>query len=302
MEFVKTAKTHLEQLELLKSRGLIIENESSAIETLSKISYYRLRAYWLTFEEIPQNNIIHKFKPNVKFDNIIATYDFDRQLRHIVFNAIELIEIALRTQMIYHLTLTTQDNLWYTQQNNFKNEIQFQSFMQIFQNEYKKSNEVFIKHYQKKYSFPDFPPAWMALEILSLGQLSMLYRNLNLTTSKKQIASIFNISYVLLESWIESLSYIRNVCAHHGRLWNKILPKTPIYPNRIKPMWLSIKPTDDKINRLYIILSIIYLLLKEMNYHSEFKSALFNLIRCFPNIPLHYLGFPLNWANDEFWS
>jgi abortive infection bacteriophage resistance protein len=142
----------------------------------------------------------------------------------------------------------------------------------------------------------------MALEILSFGQLSLLFKNVNLTTSKKEIASYFGVHYKLLESWFEALSYVRNVCAHHSRLWNKKVPKPPIYPNRINHKWLEIEPSEDKKNRLYIILAIIDLLLFNIEKNYEFRKELFSLIDQNLEIPLHYIGFPVGWQSDSFWQ
>lgn len=302
MNFTKTAKTHKEQIELLKERGLNITNTAFAEKTLSNISYYRLRAYWLTFENAPNDLVNHSFKPNVSFEQIINTYEFDRKLRHIVFKAIERIEIALRTKLIYHITLNTKDIIWYSKQDNYKSINHCESFKNIFIHEYNNSHEIFIKHYKNKYTSPELPPAWMALEILSFGQLSLLFKNVNLTSSKKEIGSYFGVHYKLLESWFEALSYIRNVCAHHGRLWNKKIPKPPIYPNRINIDWLEIEPSEDKKNRLYVILAIIDLLLYNIDKNNEFRKELFSLIDQNLEIPLHYIGFPVDWRSDSFWQ
>lgn len=302
MNFTKTAKTYKEQIELLKERGLNIRNVEFAEKTLSNISYYRLRAYWLTFENAPNDLVNHSFKPNVSFEQIINTYEFDRHLRHIVFKAIEKIEIALRTKLIYHITLNTKDNIWYSKQDNYKSNNHCEAFKNIFLQEYKNSHEIFIKHYKNKYTSPILPPAWMALEILSFGQLSLLFKNVNLTSSKKEIGSYFGVHYTLLESWFEALSYIRNVCAHHSRLWNKKNPKPPIYPNRINNKWLEIEPSDDKKNRLYVILAIIDLLLNNIDNNNDFRKELFSLIDNNLEIPLHYIGFPVDWRSDSFWE
>ncbi len=308
MEYNKQAKTIDEQIALLTSRGMLFEDNEYAKNILSKISYYRLRAYWLTFEKENVTPDSHFFKANTYFEQVVKTYEFDRNLRHLVFNSIEKIEIALRTQMIYCVTNNTQDITWYTKTQYFEKVYHFNNLMDLFDKEYQDSKEVFIEHFKSKYNDSPYPPAWMGLEILSYGQLSKLFSNLKREYGKYDIANYFGVPLRLLLSWFEALTYYRNVCAHHGRLWNRKSPKAPMYPNKPKPnkppifKWLDFEPAEDKKDRLYGSLAIIYLLLKPLNYHEEYKKELFDLINLYNFLPLHYIGFPEKWEEDSFWS
>ena len=97
MKYHKPPLTIKDQIKQLKSRGLVIADESIAEEFLTRVSYYRFSAYLLPFQ---LKDGTHTFKPNSTFEKAFNTYLFDRELRHIVFNAIEKIEIAIRARLI----------------------------------------------------------------------------------------------------------------------------------------------------------------------------------------------------------
>ena len=155
--------------------------------------------------------------------------------------------------------------------------------------------------YKSKYFSPENPPAWMTIEIASFGQLSMLFKNLRTCDARKATAKHFGVSEIVLESWLETLSFVRNTCAHHSRLWNRKLPKRPIIPDRAADKWLEILPETDKLNRIYIVLSIIRYMIKRINPGTTFPSRLKQLLSDYPEIPLHYMGFPNEWEGDKFW-
>lgn len=226
MKFEKTFIDIKSQIDLLESRGMGFEDKGKAEFYLSNISYYRLSAYWYTFLKIPQSD--HIFHQETTFQKALDTYVFDRKLRLIIFNEIERIEIALRTQVICQYC-TQYGNNWYENKALYRNPNYYYKFNSLLVEELAKTSEVFIRHYNYKYTDPHNPPAWMALELASFGQLSMLYKNLRNNEPRKKIADHFAIHENILCSWLECLSYVRNTCAHHMRLWNRRLPKRLFY-------------------------------------------------------------------------
>ena len=92
-----------QHIDLLKSRGMLFRSEPQAAIFLKNVSYYRLKGYWW---DMQTDYTLHTLKPNTYFEDIVDRYNFDRHLRLILFDAIERIEIALRTKMIYHLSLS----------------------------------------------------------------------------------------------------------------------------------------------------------------------------------------------------
>ena len=298
--FNKPALSFNEQINQLINRGLIIENENKALSYLSNISYYRLSAYWYTFLEIPQTE--HQFKPNSRLSQVIDTYVFDRKLRFLIFEEIERIEIALRTQIIYHYC-HSHGSYWYENETLFSNRQYFDKFQILLQTEINRTNEVFIKHYKENYNLPENPPAWMVLELASFGQISTLYKNLKRTNdAKKKIAKHFGITEPVLESWLECLSLVRNICAHHMRLWNRKLPKKPTIPRNPQNTWIEFIPEESKQNRIYLNLVVIQYLLKSFIPNSNFSKRLKQLLSEYPDIPIQYMGFPVSWKEEEIWK
>lgn len=156
MIFDKKPITIEQQINLLKQRGLQIDDEQKAAKYLSNISYYRLSAYWYTFLKEPKE--AHQFVANATFDKILNTYVFDRKLRLFVFDELERIEIALRTTLIYHYCLMFGNN-WYEDKTLFKGkDSYFYKLQEILLSEMDKTSEVFIKHYRENFSDIFDPP------------------------------------------------------------------------------------------------------------------------------------------------
>ena len=101
MIYNKIAITIQEQITLLQGRGLQVNDIAIAEHFLSNISYYRLEGYWWPMQA---DKVKHIFKPNSRFEDVIALYNFDRELRLLIFDVIERIEVGFRTKVIYHLS------------------------------------------------------------------------------------------------------------------------------------------------------------------------------------------------------
>lgn len=169
------------------------------------------------------------------------------------------------------------------------------------QDEMQKTSEVFIRHYRKKYTNPENPPAWMTLELASFGQLSILFKNLRNCEARKEVAAHFGLHPTVLVSWLETLSYVRNSCAHHSRLWNRKLPKPTLLPEIAEGTWLHIKPRQNRLNRLYPALAATAYLLKRLATHDAFPHKLKKLLSDYPKLPLDFMGFPEHWNKDDLW-
>jgi abortive infection bacteriophage resistance protein len=300
MIFEKKPLTVEDQILLLKERGMTIGDEAKAKMYLTNISYYRLSAYWYTFLENPKTE--HLFVSGTTFEKALDTYVFDRKLRLLIFDEIERIEIALRTTIIHQFCIAYGNN-WYENKSLFRGQDSyFYKFNTILQEEMNKTSEVFIKHYRRKYDDPANPPAWMVLELASFGQLSMLYKNLKNCDARKNVAKHFGLDEHVLESWLEALAYVRNACAHHMRLWNRKLPRTPILPRNATYNWIKELPDTDKTNRIYVCLSAINYLLSAISPGNSFSKKINELLKKYPHLPKHYMGFTKNWDKEEIWK
>ncbi|OUS10457.1 CAAX protease [Nonlabens dokdonensis] len=300
------------QLQLLKDRQLIVNNDIKALSYLRGVSYYRLSAYYLPFQE--KKDVFNK---GTNFQEIIDIYSFDRQLRLLVFDCIERLEIAIRTQFIYAMSMHHDDSHWQDNKAHFVkpyyngvgNLVDPYSDLQniISKAKTNRKPEVFIKHYIDTYNKPSNPPSWMCLELLTIGQLSHIYRGLRNKADKKRIADFFDVHPSVFQSWLHSITYVRNLCAHHSRLWNRDLA---IEPSRLlKPVghWVGSEFQNNK--RVFYFICVLKYLLLRANPGNSLKDKLETLFEKYPNVPIKYIGIPsngqgqiLNWKEEALWK
>jgi len=317
MEFKKPPLTHQEQISLWKSRGLTVGDEQRAIHYLTNISYYRLSAYALPFQL--EKDVFDK---GTDFNDILNLYLFDRELRLLVFNAIERLEVSIRARMIYILShkygAHWQDNAKiYKDPYRVKNKKTGEHFTIDVYNEVQeiishsardKNPETFIKHYKNNYHKPVNPPSWMCIEVFTLGQLSKLFNGLKENTDKQLIATEFRLHHTIFKSWLHTLTYIRNICGHHGRLWNREIAIEPIWLNKTNFPWI-IDDFKEVTNRSFYSICIIKYLLQTANSSHHIKEHLVELMGKYPNIPIQFMGIPSNeddsifdWQNEPLWK
>ncbi|MEP2056812.1 MAG: Abi family protein [Maribacter litoralis] len=291
----KPALTYAEQIEQLQERGLVINNIPRATHLLESISYYRLSGYWYPLLSNKNN---HTFKEDSKFQSAFQLYSFDRELRVLILRELEKIEVTIRAKLIYLLS-HEYGPFWYEDSNLFSNHIKHSTSLGNLQREYERSDEEFIYAFREKYSNP-LPPSWMMLEITSFGSLSFLYSNLKSSRVKRDIAKHFGMNDKTFSSWIHSIVYLRNVCAHHSRLWNRVMRIQPIKPRNIYKTWL----VNDKVsnNRSYYILSIILFLMQTINPEHSIVSRFKSLLVKYPNVDVFAMGFPNNWEEEPLWQ
>ncbi|MHA4739170.1 Abi family protein [Dyadobacter sp. MSC1_007] len=294
--YTKQALSFDQQLKLLIQRGLIIENPDKTLHLLESVSYYRLSAYWHPFLADKQN---HLFKAGSKFENIFSLYCFDRELRSLIISEVEKIEIAVRAKMIYVLSRKFGP-FGYQNPSLYKDHQKFRvQLMSKLMDEYKRSDEEFIKAFKTRY-IELLPPSWMAMEIISFGTLSKLFSGLKPGKEKREIAGHFGLTDTVFGNWLHCLVYLRNICAHHSRLWNRVLsirPQIPLSPRR--PYIVNTNVSSD---RTYYVLCMIRYLLQSVNPNSGFVGKLKQLLNKYPSANLQAMGFPLSWQNESFWQ
>lgn len=276
-------------------------DESLAEHYLNNISYYRLAGYWWPMQA---DKVNHLFKTNSRFENVVALYSFDSELRLLLFNAIKRIEIGLRTRMINHLAHEV-DPWWFENPSIFKNKLAFAVNLKAIDRDLKNSKEVFIRqHYQKYHADSRRPPAWKTLEVVSFGLLSKLYGNLGSHfESKDTIAKEINtVNHTFLRTWLQSLSQIRNICAHHGRLWNKNLPGRPKLLPRPPAPWLTLVPPVSQHHALYVHVCCMKYLLDAISPGHRFTLKLKTLFCKYPSVDLDALGFSKIWDKEPLWK
>ena len=286
------------QINLLKKRGLTFGDEARASHYLSNISYYRLRAYTYPFQDNLDPG--HPFTDTVSFEEIIELYVFDRRLRLLVFDAIEKIEIAFRTKTIYEFSLSYGSH-WHEDASLYRDTNKFYRDINKLYEEIDRSNETFIKHYKTTYTSPANPPAWMSLEVASMGLLSKLFENLRKGPEKQRITRAFGLtSPEILESWMHAFANIRNICAHHGRLWNRRLTTTPRIPTHTLNPFLS----DINIypNKLYGPLCCITYVLAIISPGNNFNSRFRELMQSCNLVDNRDMGLSPRWQSEAIWQ
>ncbi|WP_321394110.1 Abi family protein [Emcibacter sp.] len=231
MKFEKPPFSPDQHIALLQNRDLKIDDKEKAKYYLHNIGYYRLSAYFIPFRKTEPVDIEHQFKEDITFQNILDLYIFDRQLRLILYDALERIEVAVRTQITNCLSLNHGTH-WFENSSLFNSPLDHAQIIVKFardvghNNGGRQSSEA-IRHYYKKYKEPQLPPTWMVMEELSIGTLSRLFKFLK-NEEKKDIANHFSVSCDVLENWLHSLTVLRNTCAHHSRTWNRTFPSVKI--------------------------------------------------------------------------
>ena len=314
--FNKPPLTYEKQVELLLSRGLIVTDRKRAERHLANISYYRLSAYMLPYKKKENGIIIDAFKEGTTWDDIYDLYVFDRKLRLLVFDAIERLEVAIRTQIIYQLSHKYgshwQDNAHIfmpsrevTLRDGRKITIDVYREIQSHIKEQLHSNraEVFIQHYHNKYDTPENPPSWMSVEIMYFNHLSKICTGLKNRADIVGIASYFALPPKTFCSWLHTMNYVRNICAHHSRLWNRdlnIVPEKLSFSKRL--VWIS-NPDTAKRSKNYYFFCMINYMLQVANPTSQFKSKLKELLEEYKNvISLDSMGFPQGWKEEKMWE
>ncbi|MBW2647897.1 MAG: Abi family protein [Deltaproteobacteria bacterium] len=296
----KPTRTIAEQLQLLKDRGMLFRDEDKALSQLQNISYYRLKGYWW---DMQIDRINHTFNDNTYFEDVVERYNFDRQLRLILFDAIERIEIALRTKLIYHLSLS-YGSTWYKREELFVDSDKHFEHVEQLEREFGYSQEIFIKDHKRRYPNEN-PEAWKILEIASMGTLSKFYKNLDHQLPEKaQIANEMGLNlHSELSSWLESVTYIRNIIAHHSRLWSRNMVKRPVDTlNNPTDVWFDRPLVDVQKKKAFLIISIMVFLCDHVFPENGIKDKILNLIANYPNVPVYKIGFLNNWDQAPIWK
>ena len=293
--YPKHIQTFANQISILKQRGLMIADEQEAEKWLHKVSYYRMSGYWYPLLADRQNHI---FKPGSTFEQARMLYEFDSHLRHIVLSAIEPIEIAVRTQMAYVMSLV-HDGYWFSDASLFTNSSQHAKTLASIHDEFLRSDEQFVRSFRRKYSDP-LPPSWITLEITSFGTMSILYQSLKPGRAKRDVAAAFGVSDTVFVSWLHTLVYVRNICAHHARLWNRTLGVRPLMPRHPRNTFIS-QPSIGT-QRTYFVLAIIRYWLNLIEPSNTLTQDLAQLFSLYPSVYPGALGFPQSWQQEALWQ
>ncbi|MDR2480674.1 MAG: Abi family protein, partial [Spirochaetaceae bacterium] len=221
MKQVKSFLNFTGQIEKLRARGCLIDDPVSAEAFLSRVSYYRFSAYLLPFKQKDGN-----YKPETSFNSVCRIYEFDRQLRTVLFTAVARIEVFLRSQFAYYHA-EHYGPLGYVDAASFRNKgHDHNRFMKKIQDEVRNNAKVpFVQHHIQNYN-GQFP-VWVVMELFTFGMLSRFYADLKTHDQKNLAKRLFNLNPKTLASWLHCCTDLRNNCAHHDRLYYRIFPSFP---------------------------------------------------------------------------
>ena len=303
MEYDKPHRSFEEQADLLISRGLINSSRKDIISKLEQVSYYRLSSYWYSFREDDAESL-HKlstFKADITFEKIWNHYIFDRQLKFLLLDAIERIEVFFRTRLLHFIT-QEKAAFGYLDSQIFTHREAHTKWLAKVQScvERAKNSSPCIKHFYKKYGDShENVPMWMVAEVMDYGCLNLLFQNIERSFHQDIIHNI-GFSYEILVTWIKSLNNVRNSCAHHEYVWNRTWSRAPKTPRKCTE-WHIFNKTQFKTG---IILFVCRQLLKTIAPSSEWAQRIESLFARFQSkgIDFSEIGLPPQWQEHPLWK
>lgn len=305
-----------DQLTKLTARGLVVANNAEAERFLRYANYYRFSGFCLRFQywDKPAND--RRFIPGTKFEDVVALCKFDSKLRDCISDALEMVELSLRSSIAFHFGKAF-GAFGHVNPANFSKSfscptpshasrtnivIPYKEWRNMLLAETQRSRELFVRHFERQYSqYPDLP-IWVVTEICSFGTLSRMYANLK-SGEQGAVAKDYGIQFLVLASWLHTFTFVRNVCAHHARLWDKrlsIAPKLPPGKN-----WSKVSQTTKTVFAVVLMLNWMLahdsIALKE---HSDWKKRIEALLDGFVSrfpMFLGHMGFPPDWKKNPLW-
>ena len=284
VKFDKPPLSYDAQAALLTGRGMTAADPAALRRQLEVVGYYRLCSYWHPFKR-PDDS----FAPGTTFETVWRRYVFDRRLRLVVMDAVERVEVAVRTALVTELVMR-HGAFAHCNRANFPaaDPARHTKFVTKLRDEAQQSTEQFVEHFKATYDeFPDLP-TWAAAETMTFGLMFTLF-SMSDRRTQKLVARRFDLSGSVLNSWLRTLNYVRNICAHHARLWNRELAVKPLIPDmRHGAGWHDPQPVAN--NRVFVVLTMLRYLLTRCAPQSRWRDRVYELYDAFDDIPLPSMG------------
>lgn len=297
MEYTKPAMTYEQQADLAISRGLHADREQ-LIDRLKEVGYYRLSGYWHIFKDLETG----LFRKGTNIERIWDLYTFDRELKLLVFNAVERVEVHLRTQLAYELA-HKGGPFGYLDPRNLPNldAPAYDGLMRRCRKAFKRSREPFALHFKQAYGDRhELPPYWMMVNAMDFGMVFTLYRGAP-NNVRKGIARQLGVAPRVLDSWLLTINTARNVCAHHGRLWNRVLGTRALVPRaKNDPRWHD--PHEVGSGRTFMVLTVLSCLVETIDEDSGWQQRVLHLLSTRTEADLARMGFTPGWECCPFWD
>lgn len=308
-----------DQAQRLLDRG-VVADKSELIRRLQAVNYYRLSGYLYHYRSSDGEN----FLSDTTLEMIWRRYNFDRRLRILLLDAIERIEVAVRTRFVYyfvlehgafgHLKKVNLPNLKMRKHGSGLHQkliwlIRFKrwapcphtEWLTKLRNEKSRSSEAFVKNFTRKYGDThEHLPLWMACELMTCETTMQFAYGMDKGIFKK-VAADFDFADEQLRSWIKAVFALRNLCAHHARLLNRVIGVKPAIPaKKREPLWRQ-EPLFD-YDRVGILLTICFIWLRKITPTTQWKQRMLDLFDDYPDISSTDLGMPMEWQNHPLWQ
>lgn len=308
MKYAKVPLSNADLLARWQGKGMTVPCTVDAVRALNYVGYFRLRGYALSLmTPSPAGRV---FLPGVSFEDVLVRYEFDRGLRRITLGQLERIEVAVRTVISNQMSMQ-YGPFWYLNHpaqvlghapghGSRSEPFPLGSFLGAVERETRRSRDLFAQHYFGTYTEPLLPPSWLMAECLSFGKWSQLYKHLQKAerthpNPKKAVARAFGLTAPLVESWLHALTLLRNICAHHGRVWNRRFVVRPAIYNQAAQHF-----SDPQ--SYYCLAVVMRLFSKAVDAHDEWPVRLADLFSAHAAIAPADLGFPQDWDTAPFWN
>lgn len=324
MIYSKKALSFEDQADLLLKRGLVA-NRDELIARLKVVNYYRLTGYLYPFRQRDAaGQLTDNFVPGTTLESIWRRYNFDRRLRVTLLDAIERIEVAVRTQVVFNFVRThgafghldeknlpgfKKRALWRRCWRNLSLLVRLKGLERTehrlwlgkLNNEKRRASDAFVKHFEQNYGDQhNYLPLWMACELMTCETTLQLAYGVD-RTLVKQVAANFGFPDEQLLSWTKAIFALRNSCAHHARIWNRVFGVKPSVPGKRKnPDWHA-QPgfANDRVG---LMLTVCHFWLGKVSSTTKWRARLFVLFDEYPEIPLADMGLPPDWRNHPLWK
>lgn len=265
---------------------------------MNSINYYRLATYWFQHRNTDENGH-HIFRQGISLKEIHGLYLFGGELRGLFFKSIESFEISLRTQLAAHLALK-HDPFVHLDPTRMKDRKRWANTISRVHSEYAASNEEFARHNRSKYGEYHLPAIWVTVKLMTLGGLRHLYQNWVERADRQAISQQYGLEETVFDSLLEHLETVRNFCAHHSRLWNLHITKSPKIPRKLPaPLTADFNFRSQALPNVYKTI----ILLDYVDHFVSGKLMLFEsvckILDSYPEVVPTQMGFPQGLSRPE---
>lgn len=296
--FSKSPKSYVEQLEILRSRGLSTPDPAFALHCLKHLNYYRLSAYRYTLLS-PGNH--EEFRAGATFTDLWRLYDFDQTLRRIVIDASKRVEVSVRSRWAYVLA-HRHGAFAYEDSSLFRSVAGHAEMIRILDEELSRSSEEFVLHFARQHGLSR-PPIWAACEVFSFGLTSRFFKSLRRSADRLEVSRTYGLDDRVLSSFLHHLSTVRNHAAHHGRLWNRsftVAMAPPRYPHGLATNFVHNPNTAER--RIYNTMTMLLHLLAVIDPASHIPAQLYEVLDSADPACADHMGFPSDWRTRALWQ